>query len=65
MARGGRIVSTTAFKLSAIYLAVFTAFALVFVLSITFAANRLFSQQISETIGSEFSDLASSWNEGA
>ncbi|MCW5716953.1 MAG: HAMP domain-containing histidine kinase [Bauldia sp.] len=64
MARGGRIVSTTAFKLSAIYLAVFTVFALVFVLSINFAANRLFNQQISATIASEFSDLAIAWNEG-
>jgi len=64
VALGGRIVSTTAFKLSAIYLAVFTAFALVFVLSINFAANRLFTQQISDTIASEFAALASSWNDG-
>ena len=64
MARGGRIVSTTAFKLSAIYLAVFTAFALVFVLSINFAANRLFTQQISDTIASEFANLALAWNDG-
>jgi len=64
VALGGRIVSTTAFKLSAIYLAVFTMFALVFVLSINFAANRLFTQQISDTIVSEFAALGSSWNDG-
>ncbi len=64
MAHGGRIFSTTAFKLSAIYLAVFTVFALVFVLSINYAANRLFNQQISTTIGAEFADLSVAWNGG-
>lgn len=62
MARIGRIISTTAFKLSAIYLVVFTAFALVFVLSISYTANRLFNQQISQTINEEFADLALAWN---
>lgn len=58
----GRIVNTTAFKLSAIYLVVFTAFALVFVLSISYTANQLFNQQISDTITEEFTDLSLAWN---
>lgn len=64
MARSARIVSTTAFKLSAIYLLVFTAFAVVFVFSITYAANQLFNQQISDTIENEFLDLSLEWNTG-
>ena len=64
MARSARIVSTTAFKLSAIYLLVFTAFAVVFVFSITYAANQLFNQQISDTIENEFLDLSLEWNSG-
>lgn len=62
MARIARIVSTTAFKLSAIYLAVFTIFAIVFAGSITYAANRLLNQQIHDGIESELLDLADVWN---
>lgn len=64
MARIGRIISTTAFKLSAIYLLVFTAFALIFVLSISYAANQAFNKQISDTINAEFEALAVEWNNG-
>ena len=35
----GRVVRTTAFKLSAIYIAVFSIFAVVFVLYISYATN--------------------------
>jgi signal transduction histidine kinase len=64
VARSARFASTTAFKLSAIYLLVFTAFAVVFVFSITYAANQLFNQQISDTIENEFLDLSIEWNGG-
>lgn len=60
----GRVARTTAFKLSAIYLAVFTAFALIFVLSIGFAANRLLNQQLAEAVEEEILSLAEPWNEG-
>lgn len=64
MTRIGRIVSTTAFKLSAIYLTVFTVFAVVFAVSITYAANRLLNQQIADAIATEFLDLSDEWNRG-
>ena len=64
MTRIGRIVSTTAFKLSAIYLTVFTVFAVVFAVSITYAANRLLNQQINDAISTEFLDLSDDWNRG-
>ena len=64
MTRVGRIVSTTAFKLSAIYLTVFSVFAVVFAISITYAANQLLDQQINEAISSEFLNLSEEWNRG-
>lgn len=62
MTRLGRIASTTAFKLSAIYLTVFTAFAIVFSVAITYAADRILNQQVSDAIASEFLDLSVVWN---
>lgn len=62
MARIGRFVSTTAFKLSAIYLTVFSVFAVVFAVSITLAANQLLTQQVTDAIESELLDLADAWN---
>jgi signal transduction histidine kinase len=62
--RVGRIVSTTAFKLSAIYLTVFSAFAVIFAVSITYAANQLLDQQVNTAINDEFADLAAAWNSG-
>ena len=64
MTRIGRIASTTAFKLSAIYLAVFTVFALIFAIFVTYAANQLLDQQVNEAIASAFDDLSAEWNRG-
>lgn len=64
MTRLARIVSTTAFKLSAIYLAVFTIFAVVFAVAITYAAGQLLDQQVNDAIESEFFDLSAEWNSG-
>ena len=49
----GKVVRTTAFKLSAIYIAVFTIFAVVFVLYISYSTNQLLTEQLRETIAAE------------
>ena len=54
----GRVVRTTAFKLSAIYIAVFTIFAVVFVLYISYATSRVLTEQLRETITADLSGLA-------
>ena len=64
MTRIGRIVSTTAFKLSAIYLTVFSVFAVVFAVTITYAANQVLNQQINQAISTEFFNLSEEWNRG-
>jgi signal transduction histidine kinase len=64
VARIGRFVSTTAFKLSAIYLTVFTVAAVIFAVSITYAANQILDQQVNEAIADEFQDLSEEWNRG-
>ena len=50
MAPRSRIFSTTAFRLSAIYLAVFTAFAVAFVFYISHSIDRLLASQLQDTI---------------
>lgn len=62
MTRAVRFTSTTAFKLSAIYLTVFSVFAVVFAVSITLAVNQLLDQQLNNAIESELLDLADEWN---
>ncbi|MHA1559960.1 MAG: ATP-binding protein [Alphaproteobacteria bacterium] len=62
MTRAGRFTSTTAFKLSAIYLTVFSVFAVVFAVSITLAANQLLDQQLNDSIEAELLQLADEWN---
>ena len=42
----GKVVRTTAFKLSAIYFAVFTLFALAFILYISYSTNMLLAEQL-------------------
>lgn len=54
----GKVVRTTAFKLSAIYIAVFSAFSVFFVLYISYAANQLLGEQLQETIAAEIFGLA-------
>jgi signal transduction histidine kinase len=54
----GKVVRTTAFKLSAIYIAVFSIFSIFFVLYISYAANQLLGEQLQETIAAELYGLA-------
>ncbi|MGE5270726.1 MAG: hypothetical protein ACM3JG_13750, partial [Thiohalocapsa sp.] len=54
----GKVVRTTAFKLSAIYIAVFTIFALAFVLYISYATNQLLTEQLRQTIAADLAGLA-------
>lgn len=54
----GRVVRTTAFKLSAIYIAVFSVFSVAFVLYISWSANVLLGQQLRDTIAAELRGLA-------
>jgi signal transduction histidine kinase len=54
----GRVVRTTAFKLSAIYFAVFSVFAVVFILYISYSTNVVLTEQLRNTIAQEIRDLA-------
>jgi signal transduction histidine kinase len=54
----GKVVHTTAFKLSAIYIAVFSIFSVFFVVYISYAANQLLGEQLQETIAAELFGLA-------
>jgi signal transduction histidine kinase len=53
----GRVVRTTAFKLSAIYFAVFSVFAIVFILYISYSTNVFLTEQLKETIAEEVRGL--------
>ncbi len=54
----GKVVRTTAFKLSAIYIAVFTIFAVAFVVYISYATDQVLTEQLRETIAADLSGLA-------
>jgi signal transduction histidine kinase len=54
----GKVVRTTAFKLSAIYIAVFSIFSVFFVLYISYATNEILGEQLQETIAAEIFGLA-------
>jgi len=54
----GKVVRTTAFKLSAIYIAVFSIFSVFFVVYISYTANQLLGEQLQETIAAEIFGLA-------
>jgi len=60
----GRVVRTTAFKLSAIYFAVFSIFAVAFVLYISYSTNALLTQQLEDTIREEIRGLADQGRSG-
>jgi signal transduction histidine kinase len=59
-----RVVRTTAFKLSAIYIAVFSIFAVAFVLYISYTTNVLLTQQVNDTIAAEIRGLAEQGRSG-
>ncbi len=54
----GKVVRTTAFKLSAIYFVVFTVFAVVFVGWISRETDRILTQQVQDSIEAEIGILA-------
>ncbi|MEJ0097816.1 MAG: hypothetical protein WDM84_07685 [Bauldia sp.] len=58
----GKVVRTTAFKLSAIYFSVFSIFAVFFVLYISYSTNVLLNQQIRETIATELLGLSDQYH---
>ncbi|MCW5695257.1 MAG: HAMP domain-containing histidine kinase [Bauldia sp.] len=59
-----RIAKTTAFKLSAVYLLVFSAFALIFVFSISYTASEVLNGQLADSVEEEILNLADPWNDG-
>ncbi len=52
-----KVVRTTAFKLSAIYIAVFSAFSVFFVVYIAYSTNVLLNNQVRDTIATELLGL--------
>ena len=64
MTRIGKVVRTTAFKLSAIYIAVFSAFSVFFVLYIAYSTNVLLNQQLRDTIATELLGLSDQYRVG-
>ena len=60
----GKVVRTTAFKLSAIYIAVFSIFSVAFVLYISWNANVLLGEQLRDTIAAEIRGLADQGRSG-
>jgi len=60
----GRIVRTTAFKLSLVYLVVFTAAALFLLVYIATSTTDLLSRQLEETIDAEIKGLAEQYKSG-
>ncbi|HVY20497.1 MAG TPA: HAMP domain-containing sensor histidine kinase [Bauldia sp.] len=64
MTRIGKVVRTTAFKLSAIYIAVFSVFSLFFILYISYSTNVLLNQQLRDTIATELLGLSDQYRVG-
>jgi signal transduction histidine kinase len=60
----GRVVRTTAFKLSAIYIAVFSVFSVAFILYISYSTNVLLTQQLRDTIIAEIIGLGDQYRSG-
>lgn len=60
----GKLLRTTAFKLSLAYLAIFTFFAIFVLGYVAFSARSLLDQQVGETISEETRALISQFNSG-
>jgi signal transduction histidine kinase len=60
----GKVVRTTAFKLSVIYFVVFSVFAVAFVLYLSWSTNTLLESQLKETIETEIRGLAEQGRSG-
>ena len=63
-ARIGRVVRTTAFKLSALYLVIFIVFAIFVLGYLAWNTRRLLDAQITETIETEIKALADQYQQG-
>ncbi|MEX0852133.1 MAG: HAMP domain-containing sensor histidine kinase [Bauldia sp.] len=64
MAGPAKVVRTTAFKLSAIYIAVFSVFSVFFVVYIAYSTNVLLNQQVRDTIAAELLGLSDQYRIG-
>ena len=64
MATLAKVVGTTAFKLSAIHIAVFSIFSVFFVLYIAYSTNVLLNQQVRDTIAAELLGLSDQYRIG-
>jgi signal transduction histidine kinase len=62
--RIGKVVRTTAFKLSAIYIAVFSVFSIFFIFYISYSTNVLLNQQLRDTIATELLGLSDQYRVG-
>ncbi len=60
----GKVVRTTAFKLSAIYIAVFSAFSVFFLVYISYETNVILNDQVSTAIATELLDLSDRYRDG-
>lgn len=60
----GKVVRTTAFKLSAIYIAVFSVFSVFFVLYISYQTDVILNQQLRDTIAAELLGLSDQYRDG-
>jgi signal transduction histidine kinase len=60
----GKVVRTTAFKLSAIYFAVFSVSAIAFILYISYSTDALLTRQLRDTIAAEIRGLADQGRSG-
>ncbi len=59
-----KVVRTTAFKLSAIYIAVFSAFSVFFIVYIAYSTNVLLNSQVRDTIAAELLGLSDQYRAG-
>src|SRR5919199_1894967 len=60
----GKLLRTTAFRLSLVYLTVFAIFAAFLIGYFSWTTSRLVTQQITETIDSEISGLSELYSQG-
>ena len=60
----GKVVRTTAFKLSAIYIAVFSLFSIFFVVYIAYQTDVLLNAQVRDTIAAELLGLSDQYHAG-
>src|SRR5215475_2235941 len=60
----GKLVRTTTFKLTLVYLTVFTLFAVFLLWYFTWNTQRLITEQITETVDAEITGLSEQYRQG-